>query len=137
MQPWMKSRQWMITGALLVLVLAAVVGFILTGDLGAPEAQNPHPRKTPLVDERPLSTARNVAKLASDWDEKRFADQALRLSDNEVDLAFEDALRDAADHPVPPTPETRELYVHVSQGEADVKADQDRLDQLKKQPAKA
>jgi len=127
----------MITGALLVLVLAAVVGFILTGDLGAPEAQNPHPRKTPLVDERPLSTARNVAKLASDWDEKRFADQALRLSDNEVDLAFEDALRDAADHPAQPTPETRELYAHVTQAEVNVKADEDRLNQLKKQLATA
>src|ERR1700685_1867469 len=137
MQPWMKSRQWMITGALLVLVLAAVVGFILTGDLGAPEAQNPHPRKTPLVDERPLSTARNVAKLASDWDEKRFADQALRLFDNEVDLAFEDALRDAADHPAQPTPETRELYAHVTQAEVNVKADEDRLNQLKKQLATA
>jgi small-conductance mechanosensitive channel len=137
MQAWMKSRQWMITLALLVLVLAAVVGFILTGDLGAPEAQNPHPRKTPLVDERPLLTARNVAKLASDWDEKRFADQALRLSDNEVDLAFEDALRDAEDHPAAPTPETRELYVHVTQAEVNVKADQDRLNQLKKQLAAA
>jgi|SRR5580700_4880987 small-conductance mechanosensitive channel len=137
MQAWMKSRQWMITLALLVLVLAAVVGFILTGDLGAPEAQNPHPRKTPLVDERPLLTARNVAKLASDWDEKRFADQALRLSDNEVDLAFEDALRDAEDHPAAPTPGTRELYAHVTQAEVNVKADQDRLNQLKKQLAAA
>ena len=137
MQLWMKSRQWMITLALLVLVLAAVAGFILTGDLGAPEAQNPHPRKTPLVDERPLLTARTVAKSASDWDEKRFADQALRLSDNEVDLAFEDALRDAADHPAPPTPETRELYAHVTQAEVNVKADQDRLNQVKKQLAAA
>jgi small-conductance mechanosensitive channel len=137
MQSWMKSRHSIITLALLVLVLAAVVGFILTGDLGAPEAQNPHPRRTPLVDERPLQTARDAAKLASDWDEKRFADQALRLSDNEVDLAFEDALRDAADHPAQPTPETRELYAHVSQAELDVKADQDRLSQLKKQLAAA
>src|SRR5271156_2869079 len=137
MQLWMKSRQWMITLALLVLVLAAVLGFLLTGDLGAPEAQNPHPRKTPLVDERPLQTARDVSKLASGWDEKRFADQALRVSDNEVDLAFEDALRDAANHPTPSTPETRELYSHVSRAEADFKADQDQLKQLKKQLATA
>ncbi len=61
------------------------------------------------------------------------ADQALRLSDNAVDLAFEDALRDAANHPVPPTPETQELYARVNQGEADVKADQDSVNQLKKQ----
>ena len=137
MQPWMKSRHGLITLALLVLVLVAVIGFVLTADLGAPEAQNPHPRKTPLVDERPLQTARNVSKLAADWDEKRFADQALRLSDNEVDLAFEDALRDAADHPAQPTPETRELYAHVTEDEVDVKADQDRLNQLKKQFAAA
>ena len=134
----MKNRQWLVAIGLLVLVLAAVIGSILTSDLGAPQsAQSSHPRRAPLVDEGPLNTARSVAKLASSWDEKRFADQALRLADNEVDLAFEDALRDAADHPIQPTPETRDLYAHVSQGEADVKADQDRLDQLKKQPAKA
>jgi len=133
----MKSRHGLITLALLLLVLAAVIGFVLTGDLGAPEAQNQHPRRTPLVDERPLQTARNVSKLAADWDEKRFADQALRLSDNEVDLAFEDALRDAADHPAKPTPETRELYAHVTQAEVNVKADGDRLNQLKKQLAAA
>jgi len=137
MQPWMKSRHGLITLVLLVMVLAAVIGFVLTGDLGSPEAQNPHPRKTPLVDERPLQTARNVSKLAADSDEKRFADQALRLSDNEVDLAFEDALRDAANHPAQPTPETRELYAHVTQAEVNVKADQDRLNQLKKQLAAA
>ena len=133
----MKSRHGLITLALLVLVLATVIGFVLTGDLGAPEAQNQHPHRTPLVDERPLQTARNVSKLAADWDEKRFADQALRLSDNEVDLAFEDALRDAADHPAQPTPETRELYAHVTQAEGNVKADEDRLNQLKKQLAAA
>ena len=137
MQPWMKSRHWLIPIALLVLVLAAVIGFVLTSDFGAPEAQNSHPHRSPLVDERPLQTATNVAKLAADWDEKRFADQALRMSDNEVDLAFEDALRDAADHPVQPTPENRELYGRVTQAEANVQADQDGLNLLKKQLAGA
>jgi len=134
MEPLMKNRQWLVAIGLLVLVLAAVIGSILTSDFGAPQsAQSSHPRRAPLVDERPLDTARNVAKLATSWDEKRFADQALRLADSEVDLAFDDALRDAADHPVPPTPETRELYAHVAQAETAVKADQDHLDQLKKQ----
>jgi small-conductance mechanosensitive channel len=135
MESLMKSRQWLIILGLLVLVLAAVVGSVLTSDLGAPTVQNSHTRRPPLVDERPLQTARTVSKLASGWDEKRFADQALRVSDNEVDLAFEDALRDAANHPAPSTPETRELYSHVSQAEADVQADQDQLKQLKKQLA--
>lgn len=133
MEPFMKSRQWLVTLGLLVLVLASVVGLILTSDWGASKSsQNSRTRRTPLVDERPLQTARTVAKLASSWDERRFADQALRLSDNEVDLAFEDGLRDATNHPVPPTPETRELYAHVSQAEADVKVDEDHVNQLKK-----
>jgi small-conductance mechanosensitive channel len=134
MEPWMKNRQWLVAIGLLVLVLAAVIGSILTSDLGAPQsAQSSHPRRVPLVDESPLNTARNLAKLATSWDEKRFADQALRLADSEVDLAFDDALRDAADHPVAPTPETRELYAHVTQAEAAVRADQNHIDQLKKQ----
>jgi small-conductance mechanosensitive channel len=133
MESWMKSRQWLVAVVLLVLVLAAVVGSILTSDLSPPQVQSSRTRRPPLVDESPLQTARTVAKLASGWDEKRFADQALRLGDNEVDLTFEDALRDAANHPTAPTPETRELYARVTQGEADVKADQDRLNQLKKQ----
>src|ERR1700690_4066301 len=134
MESLMRSRQWLVTLGLLVLVLAALVGLILTSDHGVPEtAQSSRSHRRPLVDEGALDTARTVAKLASDWDERRFADQALRLSDNAVDLAFEDALRDAANHPVPPTPETRELYARVSQGEADVKADQDNVSQLKKQ----
>jgi small-conductance mechanosensitive channel len=130
----MKSRQWRVTLGLLLLVLAALVGSILTSDWGAPESsRNPRTRRPPLVDERPLQTARTVAKLASSGEERRFADQALRLADNEVDLAFEDALRDATNHPVPPTPQTQELYAHVSQAAADVKADQDHVNQLKKQ----
>jgi small-conductance mechanosensitive channel len=135
MESLMKSRQWLIAVGLLVLVLAAVVGSILTSDLGAPAVQSSRTRRAPLVDERPLQTARTVAKLASTWDEKRFSDQALRLADNEVDLAFEDALRDAANNPLQPTPETRQLYAHVAQDEADVKADQDHLNQLKKELA--
>src|ERR1700692_900161 len=105
MESLMKSRQWFVARGRRGLRLAAVIGSILTSDLGSPQsAQSSHPRRAPLVDERPLDTARNVAKLATSWDEKRFADQALRLADSEVDLAFDDALRDAADHPVPPTP---------------------------------
>src|SRR6202035_1248011 len=91
--------------------------------------------QAPLVDERPLQTARSLAKLATGQDERKFAERAAELADNEVDLAFHDALRDAANHPVPRTPQNRELYEHASQSEAQVTADQDRIDQLKKRLA--
>ena len=138
MKPWMKSREWLITAGLLVLALAAGIGLILTRDLGllqAPTTSATASEQAPLVDERPLQTARTLAKLASGQDERKFADQAAELADNEVDLAFHDALRDAANHPVARTPQNRELYEHASQSEAQVKADQDHVDQLKKRLA--
>jgi small-conductance mechanosensitive channel len=140
MESLMKSRQWLIALGLLVLVLAAVVGSILTRDLGplaAPTAGGTTTEQAPIVDERPLQTARAMAKLASGADEHRFSDQAAQLADNEVDLDFHDALRDAANHPVAPTPQNRELFEHASQSEVDVKTDQDRVEQLKKELASA
>jgi small-conductance mechanosensitive channel len=133
----MKSRQWLITIGLLVLVLAAVIGSILTRDLGplASSSTKTTTQQTPLVDESPLYTARTLAKLASGEDEHRFAEQAEQLADNEVDLAFHDALRYAANHPAQPTAQNHEFYEHASQSAAQVNADQDRVDQLKKRLA--
>jgi small-conductance mechanosensitive channel len=132
----MKSRQWLITVGLFVLVLAAVVGLILTRDLG-PLTSNPASKtatqQTPLVDESPLQTARALIKLASGENEHRCSDEAERFADNEVDLAFHDALRDAANQPLLPKSQDYEFFAHENQAEAQVKADQDRIDQLKKQ----
>ena len=134
----MKSRQWLITLGLLALSVAAIVGAILTR--GAPVAdssQGGRGRRPPLVDERPLKTATEMAKLASSWDQRRFANQILKAADHEVDMAFQDALRDASNHPPQPTPETREMYARLNKAEAAAKAGQDRVDQLNKQLASA
>src|ERR1019366_10209482 len=118
---------------LLLLVLAGVIGLVLTRDSGqpAPSAKTPGHRAPP-VDEQPLQTARDMAKLVSSWDEQRIAQQALKLSDHEVDLAFADALRDATEQPRATSPESRELYARMSKAEALAQADQSRLDDLKK-----
>jgi small-conductance mechanosensitive channel len=140
MESWMKFRQWLIAIGLLGLVLVAVVGFILTRDLVVPETATSSESgtgQTQLVDERPLQTARAMAKLAYNSDEQRVAAAAMQFADNEVDLAFHDALRDAADHPPQDKPQNRGLYEHASQAEAQVKADQTAVDELKKQLASA
>jgi small-conductance mechanosensitive channel len=129
----------MITLCLSALVAAAIIGVILTRNWGSdtpPTARTTAIRKM-LVDERPLKTARNVAKLASGWDERNFANEALRLGDKEVDLAFADALRDAANSPAQSTPQARQMYARVSKADALAKADQERVDELNKQIAKA
>src|ERR1700685_4128163 len=124
MPVFMKSRQWMVTMGLLALVAATITGAILTRNWGSdspPTARTTAVRKM-LVDERPLKTARNMAKLASGWDERNYDNEALRLGDHEVDLAFADALRDAATSPAQSTPQAREMYARVNKAEALAKA---------------
>ncbi len=123
---------------LLLLVLACVIGLVLTRDLGQPaSAAKSSGHAAPPVDEQPLQTARNMAKLVSSWDEQRIAQQALKLADHEVDLAFADALRDATEQPRSTSAQSRELYARVSKAEAMVQADQSRIDDFKKKLAAA
>lgn len=136
----MKSRQWLISLGLLVLVLAGLVALFLTRDLGSGSLAQIAQKESgpaPLVDESPLQTARAVGKLASEGDQQRVAAQAEQLADSEVDLAFHDASRDAADHPPQAKPQFRALFQQVGQVETQVQADLAQVDQLKKELPKA
>ena len=135
MTKWMTSRQWAVTLGLVLLVALAITGLFLTRDSTAP-SQAKFRRAQP-VDEKPLQTARAMATLASDRQEQRYARQAVNLADHEVDLAFNSAMRYAEEHPPQPTPQTKELFARASKAETQLKADQDRIDQLKKQLAAA
>ncbi len=132
----MKTRQWIVAGVLLVLVVIAIIGLVLTG---GPTPTQPSRKSATggqqaasLVDQRPLQTARRLAALASTADEQRISRETLRLGDHEVDLAFADALRDAQEHPPQLSPEAREISKRVNHGQANVKADQDRIKSLQK-----
>jgi small-conductance mechanosensitive channel len=134
---WMKAHQWIVTLGLLALVLAAAVGLILTRQSAHSNSASTQARRPPIVDEQPLKTARAVAALASDWDEQRLSRQALKLADHSVDVAFSYAMRQATEHPAPPTPESKRLYARANQADAAVRADQARTEQLQKQLATA
>jgi small-conductance mechanosensitive channel len=136
MQWALKTRQWIVVLGLLVLVMAAIIALILTRDSNSPAARL-RPRRAPLVDEQPMQTARSMATLASDREEQRYAQQALQLADHAVDLAFAEALREAARHPTGTTPETKELFARVSRAEAQVQSDQNLIDSMKKEAATA
>ena len=132
----MRAHQWIVTLGLLALVVAAGVGLILTRQ-SAQSSSSGRARRPPIVDEQPLTTARAMAALASDWDELRYSRQALKLADHSVDVAFSYEMRQATEHPTPPTPESKKLYAQANQTAAAVKADQERIDQLQKEIAGA
>src|SRR5712691_5048922 len=105
----MKTHRLAIFIVLLGLLGLAAVGLVLTREWVNPSlrenlAQSNTTGQTPLVDEQPLVTAQNLAALAVTAEEQEFAEEALQLADQEVDLAFASALRNAKEHPIPLTP---------------------------------
>jgi small-conductance mechanosensitive channel len=137
----MKLRHWITVVALLALVVGTVVGMFLTegGQTLLPtRASNGAAKQSPvLVDQRPLQMARKLASVASTPEERDFANEALRLADYEVDLAFADALREATEHPPTPTQEQRDHMSRNFKAEAVVKTDQELITRLTRQLATA
>ena len=134
-----KTHSGIVLAGLLALLLLTVIGLFVTADWNGASAPKLSNKKSfqapPLVDQRPLQTARKLASLAATPDEQQLADQALRLADHEVDLAFSSAIRDAADHPAPQTPEVRALSGRIKKLEAQLKSEQDDIAREKKQLA--
>jgi small-conductance mechanosensitive channel len=148
----MKVRQWIIAIVLLLLVAVAIVGLLWTRPQTDPAesedtsktsgarkflSHNSSSQELPLVDQRPVQTARRMAQLASSQDGLRFAREAEKVGDHEVDLAFADALRTAAENPPKLTPDMKVMLDRKNKAEAAVKADQDTIDQATKRLAPA
>ena len=135
----MKSLRSGTAAVLLVLVAGTGIAYFATR-----ETSTLRSRKTaagtspaPLVDERPLPTARALAALAITADEERFAEEATRIADHEVDLAFADALRQAAEQHPAEDPKNRDLYLKMQQAQAALAEVQSRIEQVKTRIASA
>jgi len=126
---------------LAALLLLAIAGLILTSGGSAPTAVPNHrysqADETPAVDQRPLQTARSLASTAATPAERELAQEAARVADHEVDLAFASALREAAQHPGAVSPEARQLEARVKKLTAKVGAEQDWVNKLGQLAAKA
>jgi small-conductance mechanosensitive channel len=134
----MKWLQWGITLLLLVLVLGTGAAFLATRETSAPRGKHAASSATvPLVDERPLPTARALAPLALTPDEQRLASEAARIADHEVDLAFADALRQAADLRPAQNPKNHDLYQKMQQAQTSLADVLGRIDQVKAKLATA
>lgn len=84
----------------------------------------------PLVDQTPLQDARICARLAATTDEAEYAQEALRLADRSVDLAFQMALRDAELNPPPESPLVKKIDARITSLEAQLKTDQEIVQQF-------
>src|SRR3974390_2759168 len=122
--------RWTVALVLLALVIVTIAGLVFTSRPGAsiPLLKSSHAAstgaQTPLVDQKPLQTARALAVLADGPEEQAFAHQSLKLADYEVDLACADAWRAPPAHPPQMTPELRDLNTRLTQTEAVAKSSQ-------------
>jgi small-conductance mechanosensitive channel len=130
----MKSYEKLIWQSLLVLLAILLCAAIFTRDwanyrdrLRALRAKSQH---APLVDTRPLETAQQVGVLAVMRTEHDYAQDAQRLADRSVDLAFAIAIHDAGRNPAPFTAQTRQLTERIKAGQTAVTADQNRVTQF-------
>jgi small-conductance mechanosensitive channel len=131
-----KSVQRWILGVLVLLMLAAAGAILYTRDwadsprrLHADQMRSTH-KAQQIVDTSALQTAQQLAPLAVTRWEQEYAQDALRLADRSVDLAFAAALEDAKENPAPLTAETRPLAERVKEADARWRADQDHVADL-------
>jgi small-conductance mechanosensitive channel len=138
----MKSKQRSAALILLVLSGATVYALIRTGS-STPNFISPtttavsNPTEPELVDQRPLQTAQEFAKMATTAEEKPFAEQALELADKEMDLAFAAAILNAQEHPPVLSAEAKAIQARLQKAEDALDASKKRVDSLTAAEAKA
>jgi small-conductance mechanosensitive channel len=122
----MHSRQTVLAGAVVALLAAAAYGVYSTGTeprQGSTRGASASADSTPILDESALRTAQALVRMPTTADEMPLAQDALRLADQEMDLAFADAVRQAAAHPQPMTAEAKTIEARLEHAEADRRAD--------------
>lgn len=129
--------------ALLLLLMAAAVGVFWTSDWRAPApvpgdaATKAEMAAAALVDQRPLQNAQKLAPLATTPEELVLVQEALRIADQEVDLAFDGAMQTAIKHPPPPTPAIKKLTARIDALQSRIDVVEDENEKLTKATAAA
>src|SRR5712664_2545278 len=131
----MKTTQKIAAIVLAGLLGAAVYGLFRTAQPTSTPATNTKTSyggsaQAPIVDQTPLLTAQRLAQMPTSPEEQAFAEEALRLGDHEMDLAFAAAVRDAEEHPPVLSAEAKEIQARLQQAERAVEADKSEVARL-------
>jgi small-conductance mechanosensitive channel len=135
----MKSIRIIAGAVIATLLVAAGYGIFRTRPPVSPALGRPlsstsqkttNSQDQPLVDQSALTTAQRLAQTPNSPAEKPFATEALRLADQEMDLAFASAVREAAEHPPKLTPEEKQIQLRQQKAESALDADQAQVAQL-------
>ena len=89
------------------------------------------------VDESPFTTAQALAQLPNSPGEQRLSQETLRLSDDEVSLAFSAALQQVRDNPPPLSPEAKKVQERLTTLQSALDSDAEQVATLTAAEAKA
>jgi small-conductance mechanosensitive channel len=138
----MKAKQRS-AALILILLLAATVYVLIRTGTTTPDSIAPtttmvsNPTGPELVDQRPLQTAQQFAKMTTTAEEKPFAEEALAVADKEMDLAFAAAVLDAQEHPPVLSAEAKTIQARLQKAEDALDSSKKRVDALTAAEAKA
>lgn len=136
----MKTPQRIAAIVLVVLLSATVFGLFHTNQpINAPTSRstNGGAAQGSVVDQTPLLTAQRLAKMPTSPEEVPFAQEALRLADHHMDLAYAAAERDAEEHPPVLSPQAKEIQARLKIAEDALDADNALVERLTAENAKA
>src|SRR3989454_8737534 len=138
----MKTTQKTTAIVLVLLLGATVYGLIRTTEspkLGSLQGQGKTPAtaQAALIDQSPLKTAQDLARLATTSEEQPLAQEVLRVADYEVDLAFAQALHDVTEHPPALSQEAKQIQAQLQKAQKILETDKSRVEQLTAAEAKA
>ena len=135
----MKPLHKIAGAALVLLLVAAAYGIyrttppatliVLEPGIAAQTAEQGS-QNQPVVDQTPLLTAQRLAQMPTSSEELPLAQEALRIADHEMDLAFAMAVREATEHPPVLSPKAKEIQAQLQKAQKAVAAEQAQVDQL-------
>jgi small-conductance mechanosensitive channel len=138
----MNSARKIVSVVLLALLGATIYGMVHTASQSGSRSPNGTSAETALgegtdIDQTPLLTAQALAIAPTSDAELPFAQEALRLADKEMDLAFAEAVLDATEHPPVLSAEAKQIQARLQKAEDALGAQQAEIAQLTAASVKA
>src|SRR6266576_1055742 len=118
----MKTTKQVATLTLIILLGFIAYGLFRTGmsttaSQTAPERESSLSVHGSAIDQSSLSNARRLAQMPTSADELPLAQEALRLGDREMDLAFAAGVREAQEHPSAMSAEAKQSATRLQNAE--------------------
>ena len=135
----MRTRQKISAIVLVLLLGAAIYGLIRTSRVPSAALTTssvPGAGQASAVDQTPILTALKLVQMPTTAEELPFAQEALRIADHDMDLAYAGAERELEKHPAPLSAEAKKIQARLKEAEDALDADNAQVARLTAEGAK-